>query len=92
MRGRQSSSPSSARRSPGGLQITEMEAVTAEGERVVFEFADEGQLRGKPYRNRVAIALEVCGEKICGYREYFGLVGPPPSGAEKSSGDEGDGS
>ena len=34
---------------------------------------------GKPYENLVAISLDVCGEQICGYREYFGLIGPPPT-------------
>jgi ketosteroid isomerase-like protein len=41
----------------------------------VYEFRDEGTLRGEPYRNRVAISLDVCGGKICGYREYFGSDG-----------------
>lgn len=64
---------------PDGLEITEVLGVTAEGNRVVFEFEDTGSLRGQPYHNVVAISLDVCGEQICGYREYFGLVGPPPS-------------
>jgi uncharacterized protein (DUF1330 family) len=67
-----------------GLFIDEVLGVTAGGTRVVFEFSDHGLMLGKPYANKVAISLDVCGEKICGYREYFGLVGPPPS-----SGDEG---
>ncbi|MEX1312126.1 MAG: nuclear transport factor 2 family protein [Candidatus Sulfomarinibacteraceae bacterium] len=61
-----------------GLFIDEVLGVTAEGTRVVFEFADHGLLFGKPYAGRIAISLDVRGEKICGYREYFGLVGPPP--------------
>lgn len=64
---------------PEGIHITEVERVTAEENRVVFEFSDEGKLRGEPYRNLVAISLDLCGEKICGYREYFGLVGSPPA-------------
>ena len=67
-----------------GLFIDEVLGVTADGTRVVFEFKDHGLMFGKPYANVVAISLDVCGEKICGYREYFGLVGPPPG--------EGDGS
>jgi uncharacterized protein (DUF1330 family)/ketosteroid isomerase-like protein len=63
---------------PDGLDVYEVVGVTAEGNRVVFEFRDRGELRGAPYENLVAISLDVCGEKICGYREYFGLVGPPP--------------
>ncbi len=61
-----------------GLFVDEVSGVTAEGTRVVFEFSDHGLMFGKPYANKVAISLDVCGEKICGYREYFGLVGPPP--------------
>lgn len=63
---------------PDGLFIDEVSGVTADGERVVFEFSDHGVMFGKPYANKVAISLDVCGERICGYREYFGLVGPPP--------------
>jgi ketosteroid isomerase-like protein/uncharacterized protein (DUF1330 family) len=64
---------------PDGLEIEEVLGVTAEGTRVVFEFKDRGVMFGKPYNNQVAISLDVCGEQICAYREYFGLVGPPPS-------------
>jgi uncharacterized protein (DUF1330 family)/ketosteroid isomerase-like protein len=62
-----------------GLFVDEVLGVTAEGNRVVFEFSDHGLMFGEPYANKVAISLDVCGELICGYREYFGLVGPPPS-------------
>ncbi len=62
-----------------GLFIDEVSGVTADGTRVVFEFSDHGLMFGKPYANKVAISLDVCGEKICAYREYFGLVGPPPA-------------
>jgi ketosteroid isomerase-like protein/uncharacterized protein (DUF1330 family) len=64
---------------PDGLFIDEVLGVTAEGTRVVFEFRDHGMMFGNPYNNQVAISLDVCDEKICGYREYFGLVGPPPA-------------
>lgn len=64
---------------PEGLEIEKVHGVTAEGSRVVFEFEDRGLMFGKPYHNLVAISLDVCGEQICGYREYFGLVGPPPA-------------
>lgn len=67
---------------PEGLVIEQVHGVTAEGNRVVFEFEDRGTLRGEPYHNLVAISLDVCGEQICGYREYFGLVGPPPADKE----------
>lgn len=61
-----------------GLFIDDVSGVTAEGTRVIFEFSDHGLMFGKPYKNQVAISLDVCGEQICAYREYFGLVGPPP--------------
>jgi uncharacterized protein (DUF1330 family) len=64
---------------PDGLFIDEVLGVTAEDTRVVFEFKDSGIMFGKPYANQVAISLDVCGEQICAYREYFGLVGPPPT-------------
>ena len=67
-----------------GLFVDEVLEVTADGTRVVFEFSDHGLMFGKPYNNKVAISLDVCGEQICGYREYFGLVGPPPGDADGS--------
>jgi ketosteroid isomerase-like protein/uncharacterized protein (DUF1330 family) len=71
-----------------GLFVDEVLGVTAEGTRVVFEFSDHGLMFGKPYANQVAISLDVCGEQICAYREYFGLVGPPPEKkSEQGAGD-----
>jgi ketosteroid isomerase-like protein/uncharacterized protein (DUF1330 family) len=67
-----------------GLFVDEVSGVTADGTRVVFEFSDHGLMFGKPYANKVAISLDVCGEQICGYREYFGLVGPPPGESDGS--------
>ena len=58
-----------------GLLITDVLHVTGNESSVVFEFKDEGKLRGESYRNRVAVSLDICGEKICGYREYFGSDG-----------------
>ncbi|GEM_PF-1172632 len=58
-----------------GVQITEVLRVTADEKTVVFEFRDEGKLHGQMYKNRVAVSLDVCGDKICGYREYFGSDG-----------------
>ncbi len=60
---------------PAGLKITETMHVTASEKNVVFEFKDEGELRGAPYKNRVAVSWNICGDKICGYREYFGSDG-----------------
>ncbi len=59
----------------GGLNVTELLRVTANETTVVFEFKDEGALRGEVYRNRVSISWDVRGEKLAGYREYFGSDG-----------------
>lgn len=42
---------------------------------VVFEFESEGTIGGKPYKGRNVISLDVEGEKISGFREYFGDFG-----------------
>lgn len=60
---------------PQGITVTEVLRRTGADTTFVYEFRDEGTLRGQPYKNRVAISLDVCGERICGYREYFGSDG-----------------
>lgn len=57
-----------------GLFAT-LDRVTSNETTVVFEFRDEGLLRGEPYKNRVAVSFDVHGDKICSYREYFGSDG-----------------
>ncbi|WP_250122736.1 nuclear transport factor 2 family protein [Chroococcidiopsis sp. CCMEE 29] len=57
-----------------GLSLT-LDRVTSNETTVVFEFRDEGIMGGKPYKNRVAISFDIRGDKICGYREYFGSDG-----------------
>ncbi|MCL1464540.1 nuclear transport factor 2 family protein [Argonema galeatum] len=59
----------------GGLTITSVERITSNETTVVFEFCDKGMLQGEPYKNRIAISLDVSGDKICAYREYFGSDG-----------------
>jgi ketosteroid isomerase-like protein len=58
-----------------GLTLTSLDSVTSNETTVVFEFRDEGLLMGEPYKNRVVVAFDVRGDKICGYREYFGSDG-----------------
>ncbi|MFB2924062.1 nuclear transport factor 2 family protein [Aerosakkonema funiforme] len=58
-----------------GITITSVERITSNETTVVFEFRDEGKLRGEPYKNRIAISLDIRGDKICAYREYFGSDG-----------------
>ena len=66
---------------PGGIRITEMlsrpgsEPRPGDSSTFVYEFRDEGTLRGEPYYNRVAVALDVRNGEITGYREYFGSDG-----------------
>lgn len=59
---------------PAGLTLT-LDRVTSNETTVVFEFRDEGQLRGEPYKNRVAVSFDVKDGLVCGYREYFGSDG-----------------
>lgn len=57
-----------------GLTLT-LDSVTSNEKTVVFEFRDEGMMYKEPYKNRVAVAFDVRGDKICSYREYFGSDG-----------------
>lgn len=57
------------------LSLTSLERITGNETTVVFEFKDEGLLRGQPYKNRVAASFDIRGDKICAYREYFGSDG-----------------
>jgi ketosteroid isomerase-like protein len=62
---------------PGGLFVT-LDRVMASETSVAFEFRDAGLLFGRePYANRVVIVLDVRGDRLCGYREYFGSDGTP---------------
>jgi ketosteroid isomerase-like protein len=57
------------------IKLTSLEHVTSNETTVVFEFRDEGMMRSEPYKNRIAVSFDVRGDKICGYREYFGSDG-----------------
>lgn len=57
-----------------GLFLT-LDRVTSNETTVVFEFRDEGEMWGTPYKNRVAVSFDVRGNQICAYREYFGSDG-----------------
>lgn len=50
--------------------------VTRQGDTVVIEFEDAGTIMGKPYRNCIASSFDVRGDRVCGYREYFGDIDP----------------
>jgi ketosteroid isomerase-like protein len=57
------------------IRLKSLERVTSNETTVVFEFRDEGMMRSEPYKNRIAVSFDVRGDKICGYREYFGSDG-----------------
>ena len=54
-----------------------LDRVVGDEKSVVFEFRDEGQMRGNPYRNRVAVVFDIRGDRLYGYREHFGSDGQP---------------
>jgi len=58
---------------PDGLTVTNVQSVGISEHTVLFEFQDEGMLRGEPYNGHVVIAFDSDGEKITHYREYFGV-------------------
>ena len=58
---------------PDGLTLT-IQRVTANPSTVVFEVRSEGLMMGHPYENQAAIAFDIQGDKICGYREYLGVI------------------
>lgn len=57
------------------IRLTSLDRVTSNETTVVFEFRDEGMMWKEPYKNRIAVSFDVRGDKICGYREYFGSDG-----------------
>lgn len=64
---------------PGGLEVT-LDRVQCGESTCVFEFRDRGVMvlpsqPPQPYENRVAVSLDVRGDLIVGYREYFGSDG-----------------
>ncbi len=58
-----------------GLHVVELLRITANEQTIVFEFRDEGLLRGELYRNRVTVSWDIRDGKIASYREYFGSDG-----------------
>ncbi|MEA5464040.1 nuclear transport factor 2 family protein [Leptothoe sp. PORK10 BA2] len=58
---------------PEGLTLT-LERTFNSGNTVLFEVRSEGLMLGHPYENQAAISFDVAGDKICGYREYLGVI------------------
>lgn len=58
---------------PEGLSLT-IERVMSDENTVLFEVRSHGLMFGSPYENQAAISFDIQGEKVCGYREYLGVV------------------
>lgn len=58
---------------PEGLSLR-VERVMNDGDTVIFEVRSQGLMLGHPYENQAAISFDIRGEKVCGYREYLGVV------------------
>ncbi|MEM9217550.1 MAG: nuclear transport factor 2 family protein [Cyanobacteria bacterium P01_F01_bin.150] len=58
---------------PEGLTLT-VERTLSSGNTVLFEVRSKGLMLGNPYENQAAISFDVAGNKICGYREYLGVI------------------
>jgi ketosteroid isomerase-like protein len=56
-----------------GLSVT-VQRTTQNDTTIVFEIQSSGVMLGQPYQNQAAIAFDVRGNQICGYREYLGVV------------------
>ena len=58
------------------LNLHTPSSITSNEKTVIFEFKVNGKIVNSDFNNRIAIALDVRGERICGFREYFGDVDP----------------
>ena len=58
---------------PEGLSLT-VERIMHERDTVLFEVRSRGLMLGHPYENQAAIAFDIRGDKVCGYREYLGVT------------------
>lgn len=54
------------------LTLTPPHHITSSDTTVMFEVECQGVIEGEPYQGRIAIALDVSGGRISGFREYFG--------------------
>lgn len=58
------------------LQLSEPFHVASDGRTTVFEFESRGRIGELDYQARNAIALEVEGAEVVGFREYLGDIDP----------------
>ncbi len=58
---------------PAGLSLT-VDRVMSQENTVLLEVRSQGLRLGRPYENQAAISFDIRGEKVCGYREYLGVI------------------
>ena len=58
---------------PEGLTLT-LERTFSNGNTVLFEVRSQGLMWGHPYENQAAISFDIASDKVCGYREYLGVI------------------
>lgn len=58
------------------LTLHEPRTTAIEGNTVIFEFTSDGKIDEFDYHGRNIVVLEIEGEKVCGFREYFGDLDP----------------
>jgi len=58
---------------PQGLSLT-VERVMSDGDTVLFEVRSQGLMLDHPYDNQAAISFDIRDDKVCGYREYLGVI------------------
>lgn len=56
------------------LTYNEPLRISSTGSTVVIEFADEGDLGGAAYKNRIAASFDIVNGRVAAYREYFGDI------------------
>jgi ketosteroid isomerase-like protein len=58
---------------PEGLSLT-VERVLSQENTVLFEVHSQGKMLDHSYENQAAISFDIQGDKVCGYREYLGVI------------------
>ena len=56
-----------------GLEI-QLERTFYSETTVLFEVRSRGKMFGQPYENQAAVSFDICGDRVCGYREYLGVI------------------
>ena len=56
-----------------GLEI-QLERTFYSETTVLFEVRSQGKMFGQPYENQAAISFDIRSDRVCGYREYLGVI------------------